>query len=277
MQPTPAVCQHSSRSQTAAPLGPSVRGTQMLSKAIAKTISVAPALSTVVLASAAFLGQTAFAQPTLSQAKATAPRAAALLDLPVIMRQKVAAGKTPVGTKIQAKLAVATLLNGVVLPEDAILTGEVIESVAKSATKPSSLAIRMDSAQWANGVAHIKAYLTAWYYPLVTAAADEDHSGDPTYAATNLKHWNGPGYIPDSSIRLSQRVPNRDTEEDKGPTAPPTATPVSTISKRRTLMKDIQTTSHSDGALALTSKQSTIKLDKTTIYMVVAGVLQSAK
>jgi hypothetical protein len=40
-------------------------------------------------------------------------------------------------------------------------------------------------------------------------------------------------------------------------------------------MKDIQTTSHSDGALALTSKQSTIKLDKTTIY--VAGVLQSAK
>jgi hypothetical protein len=42
-------------------------------------------------------------------------------------------------------------------------------------------------------------------------------------------------------------------------------------------MKDVQTTSHTDGALALTSKQFTIKLDKTTIYMVVAGVLQSAK
>jgi hypothetical protein len=248
----------------------------MLSKTIVKTISVGPALSTVVLASAALLGQATFGQTTLSQAKPTVPRATALLDLPIIMRQKVAAGKTPVGTMVQAKLAVATLLNGVVLPEDAILTGEVIESVAKSATNPSSLAIRMDSAQWATGVAHIKAYLTAWYYPLVTAAEDEDHSGDSTNAAANLKHWNGPGYIPDSTVRFAQHVPNRNTEDDKGPTAP-TPPSVSSISKHRTLMKDIQTTSHSDGALALTSKQSTIKLDKTTIYMVVAGVLQSAK
>jgi hypothetical protein len=252
----------------------------MLSKTIAKSISVGPALSTVVLASAAWLGQTTFgqttfAQTTLSPAKPIAPRAAALLDLPVIMRQKVAAGKTPVGTKVQAKLAVATLLNGVVLPEDAILTGEVIESVAKSAANPSSLAIRMDSAQWASGAAHIKAYLTAWYYPLVTAA-EEATSPDSNNAAANLKHWNGPGYIPDSSIRLSSHVPNRNTEDDKGPVAPTPAS-VSTISKRRTLMKDVQTTSHTDGALALTSKQFTIKLDKTTIYMVVAGVLQSAK
>jgi hypothetical protein len=92
-----------------------------------------------------------------------------------------------------------------------------------------------------------------------------------------LKHWNGPGYVPDSGIRLAQPVPNRNSEQEKGPAAPPAAAPVSSISKRRALMKDVQTTSHSDGALALTSKQSTIKLDKTTIYMVVAGVLQSAK
>ncbi|MGA7646527.1 MAG: hypothetical protein WBW01_08445, partial [Terriglobales bacterium] len=254
---------------------------QMLRKKIAKTISVRPVLSTVVLASAALLGATASSQTMLGQtapgqAKTIVPRAVALLDLPIVMQQKVAAGKTLVGTKVQAKLAVATLLNGVVLPEDAILTGEVIESVAKSATNPSILGIRMDSAQWANGVAHIRAYLTAWYYPLVTTP-DEDPTPDSPYAATNLKHWNGPAYIPDSSIRLPQPVPNRNSEEDKGPTAPPTAAPVSSISKRRTLMKDIQTTSHSDGALALTSKQSTIKLDKTTIYMLVAGVAQSAK
>jgi hypothetical protein len=253
----------------------------MLSKVIAKTISVGPALSTVVLVSAALLGPTTFGQTmlaptTLGQAKPTVPSAAALLDLPIIMRQKIAAGKTPVGTKVQAKLAVATLLNGVVLPEDAILTGEVVESVAKSATNASSLSIRMDSAQWTNGVAHIKAYLTAWYYPMVTVA-DKDLSPDSTYAATNLKHWNGPGYVPDSSIRLPGRVPNRNSEEDKGPVSPTAASPVSSISKRRSLMKDIQTTSHSDGALALTSRQFTIKLDKTTIYMLVAGVLQSAK
>jgi hypothetical protein len=252
---------------------------------IAATISVRPVLSTVVLASAALLGatassqtmlgQTAQGQTALGQAKTTVPRAAILLDLPILMQQKVSAGKTLVGTKVHAKLAVATLLNGVVLPEDAILTGEVIESVAKSATNPSILGIRMDSAQWASGVAHIKAYLTAWYYPLETKA-DDDSSPDSPYAATNLKHWNGPGYVPDSSIRLAQPVPNRNTEQDKAPTAP-SAAPVSSISKHRTLMKDVQTTSHSDGALALTSKQSTIKLDKTTIYMLVAGVAQPAK
>jgi hypothetical protein len=260
----------------------------MLRKRIAATISVRPVLSTVVLASAALLGatassqtmfgQTALGQRALGQAKTTVPRAAALLDLPIVMQQKVSAGKTLVGTKVQAKLAVATLLNGVVLPEDAILTGEVIESVAKSATNPSILGIRMDSAQWASGVAHIKAYLTAWYYPLETKA-DEDTSPDSTYAATNLKRWNGSGYIPDSSIRLpgAGGLPNRNSEQDKGPSAPPVAASVSSISKHRTLMKDVQTTSHGDGALALTSKQSTIKLDKTTIYMMVAGVAQPAK
>ena len=82
------------------------------------------------------------------------------------MRQNVAAGKTSVGAKIQAKLALATLLNGVVIPQDAILSGEVTESVAKSATGSSRLAIRIDSAQWKNGSAPLKVYLTPWYYPL---------------------------------------------------------------------------------------------------------------
>ncbi len=93
----------------------------MLRKKIAKTISVRPVLSTVVLASAALLGATASSQTMLGQtapgqAKTIVPRAVALLDLPIVMQQKVAAGKTLVGTKVQAKLAAATLLNGVVLP-----------------------------------------------------------------------------------------------------------------------------------------------------------------
>src|ERR1700687_5445684 len=63
------------------------------------------------------------------------------LEFPVVMRQKVEAGKTLVGTKIEAKLTVATLVNGVVIPEDAVLSGEVIESSAKTAADPSRLAI----------------------------------------------------------------------------------------------------------------------------------------
>ena len=81
------------------------------------------------------------------------------------MRQNVAAGTTPVGTKVQANLVIATMVDSVVIPRDALLSGEVTESVAKSKTDPSRLAIRMDSAQWKNGSSPIKIYLTAWYYP----------------------------------------------------------------------------------------------------------------
>jgi len=62
------------------------------------------------------------------------------------MKQSVTAGATPVGTKVQAKLVVATLVDGTVFPQNSVFSGEVIESVAKSATDPSRVAIRMDSA-----------------------------------------------------------------------------------------------------------------------------------
>jgi len=106
-----------------------------------KTIAVGHAVLTVLLGSAALLSQQTPAPPSSS----------AGLEFPVIMRQNVAAGKTPVGTKVQAKLVVATLVEGVVVPQDAILSGEVTESVAKSATNPSRLAIRLDSAEWSGG------------------------------------------------------------------------------------------------------------------------------
>ena len=59
------------------------------------------------------------------------------LEFPATMRKKIVAGVTPVGTVVQAKLEVATLVDGVVVPENAILSGEVTESSAKSDTDPS--------------------------------------------------------------------------------------------------------------------------------------------
>ena len=107
-----------------------------------KTMAVGHAVLSVVLGCAALFGQ-----PTPGQPTPTAPSPSGAIELPVIMRQNVAAGTTPVGTKVQARLAVATLVDGVVVPRDAVLSGEVTESVAKSAIDPSRLAIRMDSAR----------------------------------------------------------------------------------------------------------------------------------
>src|ERR1017187_8392749 len=98
-----------------------------------KTVVVGDAVLTVVLGSAVLLSQV-----LLSQATPAARSLPAGLEYPVNMRQTVPAGKTPGATKAQAKLAVATLVGGVVVPQDAIFSGEVTESVAKSATERKS-------------------------------------------------------------------------------------------------------------------------------------------
>lgn len=212
----------------------------------------------------------------LSQTKAAAaPASSAGLELPVMMRQNVAAG-TPVGTKVQAKLAVATLVSGVVVPQDAILSGAVTESLAKSATNPSRLAIRFDSAQWKNRstptVISIepKVYLTAWYYP-AAALMNPNLSTDMPEAPRNPRSGNVPGAYPGqrNPTPPSPSLSGPDTGTDKD--APPA--PTSEVSKHRVLMKNVESIRNSDGAVGLTSKQVNIKLDKTTTYVLATGEL----
>lgn len=224
------------------------------------------AILTVVLGCAALVGQDTPAAPGPSGA----------LELPVLMRQKVAAGTTPVGTKVQAKLEVATLVDGVVVPRGAILSGEVTESVAKSATDPSRLAIRMDSAQWKKGSVPIllsltqKVYLTAWYYP-AGAMTTQNLSYEPLDATRSKINWNGMGPYPDRNNPASQQpFPGRDTGTD------PDFSPTSIISKHRALMKNVESTRNSDGAVTLTSKSFNTKIDKLTTYVFAAGDLLRA-
>jgi hypothetical protein len=214
-------------------------------KRAGKVICVRLAVFTVVLASAALLGQS-------TSASSASPG----LELPVIMRQSVAAGKTPVGTKVQANLALATLVNGVVIPQEAILSGEVTESVAKSATEPSRLAIRLDTAQWKNGSASIKVYLTPWYYPAALATNQDLSSGLPD-ASRHPSVWEGAGVYP--GRRNPGSAPFPGTDKDAGAS--------SSGSQRRVLMKDVETTRNSDGSATLTSKRSNLKLDKTLTYV----------
>ena len=213
--------------------------------------------------------------PLLSQQTLAAPSASAGSEFPVLMRQNVTAGKTPAGTKVQANLVVATLVDSVVIPRGAVLSGEVTESLAKSATDPSRLAIRMDSAQWKNGSAPIKVYLTAWYYVEITTPA-QDLLYEPAEAAgNNKKNWNGMGTYPDPNNPISQqKFPSPDTDKDKNLTLPPT----SGISKHRVLMKNVNSTrNNNDGAVTLISTHSNIKIDKLTTYVLAASDLLPMK
>ncbi len=226
-----------------------------------KTIAAGSAVLTVLLSSAALL----------CQAPPAAPSSYAGIEFPVIMLQNVAAGAVPVGTKVHAKLVVATLVNGAVIPQDAILSGEVTESVAKSATNPSRLAIRMDSAQWKNrsalGVLQLtkKVYLTAWYYreePLTILGL----SDGPPDAASSPGLRNGPITFSNEAPKNAPSSRGVDTGNDKNSLpGPPLRT--SSVSKRRVLMKNVELTRNGDGAVSLTSKRFNLKLDKTTTYV----------
>ena len=194
-------------------------------------------------------------------------------EFPIFMKQNIVAGKTPVGTKVQAKLVAATLVNGIVVPRDAILSGEVTESVKKSAADPSRLAIRMDSADWKKGSVPIKVYLTAWYYP-EAAAANQDLSYQPQDAANSKKNWNGMGTYPDPNNPISQqKFPAGDSNKDAGPEP---ASPASSISKHRVLIKNVQFIRNRDGAVVLIDQRSDLKLDKVTTYVLASGDSVSA-
>lgn len=241
-----------------------------------KPIAAGYALFTVFLTSVALLSQ---APPTPSSSIAG-------LEFPVIMRQKVVAGTTSVGTKVQAKLAVATLVNGVVVPQDAILSGEVIESAAKSAGGPSRLAIRMDSVQWKNGSAPkalqltTKVFLTAWYYPAVPPSPQDLSDKAAEAARPSSRHPNNAPFptdtYPTPNSPASQPFPGRNPNSSVD-TLPPPPAPASGISQHRVLMKNVESAQDSEGTVSLTSKWSNIKIDKTTTYVLATGDLAGGR
>ncbi len=219
--------------------------------------------------------QTNPSQAGAGQKKPEIPASAAALELPVVLQEKVIAGKTPVGTKVQAKLTVATLLSGVVLPQDAAISGAVVESTAKSAANPSRLSLRMDSVQFKNGATPTviplqpKLYLTAWYYPAALTLNQNSSSGIPD-AAHNPPPMGG------GTVYPGQRNPNSPISgPDAGAdTFPP---PLSSAANHRVLMKHVDSATDSGGVVTLTSKHSNIKLDKSTTYVLAATDLLPAK
>ncbi len=213
-----------------------------------------------------------FCSGLLGQQKPSAAAVAGAPEFPVVMQQSVVAGKTLAGTQVRARLEVATLVNGTVFPRNTVLSGEVIESTRKSVGAPSQLAICMDSAQWKNGSAAIKVYLTAWYYP-TTAEAGQNLQYGPPQSPTRT--WNGQGAYPNPNSGSYKPFPGGgDTDADKNSVPDTDATKTS---DHRVLMKEVESVSTDDGALALVSKRTNIKLDKLTTYVFAASDLSPKK
>lgn len=178
---------------------------------------------------------------------------------PLIMKQNVVAGKAPVGSKIQANLEIATLVNGTVIPQGAEFSGEVIESRAMTSSEPSRLSIRVDSAQWKNGSLPIQAYLTQWYYPLTWDSGQDLHGP----AQAPKRTWNGMGQYPAPKSPAYEPFPaGADSEQGSSTNGASSKTADHPVK-----LKDVESERNSAGGITLVSSRSNLKLDKRTTYV----------
>lgn len=223
--------------------------------------SLSKTVSTLVLLTAA---STVWPISLEAQEKPETPIQGSMQEFPVILQQSLTAGKTAVGTKVQAKLSIATLLSGVVFPRNAVLSGEVMESAAKTKNEPSRLAIRMDSVQWKDKSAAVKLYLTSWYYPSISQSGQNLQYG-PTEPPQRT--WNGAGAYPDPNSPAYKPFPDG---SDKSPSVPDT--PTAKTSKDRAVMKDVDAQRTSDGGIVLVSSRTNLKFDRFTTYVLAADL-----
>ena len=185
-----------------------------------------------------------------------------LREFPVVLQQSVEAGKTPVGTKVKGRLAVATQFHGMVIPRDAVVSGVIFESVRKSAKAPSRLGIRMESATWKDrSTCMMKAYLMPLYYPLSTESVQGLPIETPDPDSRTLNGPNQSGSSPISSPSFSGS--NSEASQASIPNIP-------TLASRPVSMKNVTMEPVTDGGIALVSKNDNIKLYRMTTYVLAA-------
>jgi hypothetical protein len=205
------------------------------------------------------------AQPTPEGSRSSETR-----EFPVIMQQNVAAGATPVGTKVHAKLVVATLVDGEVVPRNAVLSGEVTESAARSPTEPSRLAIRMDLGAVEARIGSPPALLDR----LVLPHGHDDESGSLLSAAgcrAQPEKLERGGSIPRAELTGDPAVSRPGHRQGSEPG--PTHLALVEYFEHRVLMKDVESKRDPDGTVSLTSTRFNLKIDKLTTYVLAAGDL----
>lgn len=183
-----------------------------------------------------------------------------LREFPVVLQQNVEAGKTPAGTKVQGKLAAATLFNGALIPKNAVASGVVLESESRKGEDRARLAIRMNTVTWNGGWAPLYAYLMPLYYPATEQAVPNlpNESPDP-----DSRTLNGPNQS--SQSPMSRPFPGGGSEASEG------AIPeVAILPSRPVRMKNVVLEPTSNGGIALVSEHAHIKLFKMTTYVFAA-------
>lgn len=197
---------------------------------------------------------------SIAQQKPSTSSSSPLHEFPLVLQQSVESGKANIGTKVQAKLAVATMFEGTVIPRNAVFSGVVIESTPKSAKEAAKLAIRMETVEWKHGSTSLTAYLLPLYYPATTQSAP--NFGDaPQESGPNTP--NGAGQHSSSESPMGRQSFPTDGSQSAIPE-------VSSASNRPVQIKNVTVALADEGGAALVSQHSNIKLFKMTTYIFAA-------
>jgi hypothetical protein len=215
---------------------------------------------------------------TLAQGPKADPGTQPGLEFPASLQSKIVAGSTPAGTEVRARLAMATLMDGVVLPQDAVISGHVEQSVAKTDGAPSLLKIKFDSARWKKGSAPVNLYLAGCYYPIDFKGPTDGPSG--MHGEIGVMMGSTP---PDALPRANSGMPNNGgmpTMDTGRPGTYPDPRPgvtLSEVSKHWVRMEKVETVAAPDGGLQITSRDRNLKLDKGTVYLLRTAPPPAAK
>jgi len=222
-----------------------------------KALGVWPALALLSLCPGGFAQH--------SSAGVPAPR----LELPVIMRQKVVAGVTPVGAPVEAKLQIATLVSGTVVPQGAILSGHVEQSAKKAGDAPSRLKIKFESAHWKKGSAPLEVYFTGCYYPMIAFTDRDRNPADASYGSISRPMDPSDGSYPTQPGLKSGQMP-----QGYGPDVPQAVT--TQVSSHWVRQPGANVIAETDGSISVTSIARDLRLDKDTTYLLANFALVNA-
>ncbi len=193
------------------------------------------------------------------------------IELPAVLQQKIVAGSTAVGTEVRAKLTIATLVNGVVLPDGAVITGRVEKSLAKTADSLAHLKIKFESAHWKTGDLKLEIYLVGSYYPIEFQTPADQVSG--AHAEVGVMVGGSPAVG-----RGRNGIPPSDAETPQDdPTDPRPNITHSEVSNHSVRIKNVDTAVATDGGLEITSNERNLKLNKGIIYSLQSAGAAPAK
>ena len=200
-----------------------------------------------------------FFAASIGQQKSPTSSSGVLHEFPLVLQQSIESGKAKIGTKVQAKLAVAIVFDGTVIPRNAVFSGLVIESTPKSAKEPAKLAIRIETAEWKHGSSSITAYVLPLYYPATTQSVqnfgDAPQESGPTTS-------NGAQGSSSESPMYHQSFPANESQAAIPEIPSPSNRPVQS--------KNVTVAPADEGGAALVSEHSNIKLFKLTTYVFAA-------